>query len=605
MRFPSKSPSHFLMSGLMALLIAPTVGAIWNTASAQVVPVKLQHVDDQWHLIRENQPYRVHGAGGQGDLELLAAVGGNSNRTWGVDDQTISRLDEAHRHGITVAVGLWLEHERHGFDYSDEAAVAQQKQRTLEAVRKLKHHPAVLVWGVGNEMEGNGKNPLIWKHIEDLCQAIKQEDPDHPTMTVIAEIGQDKVTSIQQHCPSVDIVGINSYGGIESLPQRYQQQRGSKPYLVTEFGPIGTWEVSANSIGAIEEPTSTQKAETYRRAASGLGNDPMCLGSYAFLWGHKQEGTPTWFGMLLPDGKKLAAVDAMSTIWTGKPPSNQCPQINKLELVGKPTVKGDQLLEIKLDAVDPENKTLQTNWVVLRDAQQYVTGGDKQETPPDFSSSIKRSGPSGATIKAPTLSGVYRAYAYVDDGVGAAVANVAFRVEGKPLEDPGKKVALPLAIDGEQEMQRSIPFSPSGWMGNTDALKVEYSSENPKQGDSCLKCEYNSTSGWGGVVWQHPENDWGDQPGGVDLSGAKKLSFWVRGERNDQKVKFGFGLISRNKPYFDTGKKEMEVQLETEWKQVVIDVENMDLRRIKTAFFWSAAAEGKPLTFYLDGIEFK
>ena len=48
------------------------------------------------------------------------------------------------------------------------------------------------------------------------------------------------------------------------------------------------------------------------------------------------------------------------------------------------------------------------------------------------------------------------------------------------------------------------------------------------------------------------------------------------------KLKFGFGLIGQAKPYFDTAKKEMEVKLDRNWKQVTLDVSGMDLRRINT-----------------------
>ena len=88
----------------------------------------------------------------------------------------------------------------------------------------------MLVWGIGNEMEGydKGGNPAIWQHIEDLCQMVKKIDPNHPTMTVIAEIGGDRIAAIHKHCPSLDIIGINSYGGAASLPERYRKAGGKK-----------------------------------------------------------------------------------------------------------------------------------------------------------------------------------------------------------------------------------------------------------------------------------------------------------------------------------------------------------------------------------------
>ena len=575
-----------------------------GSSNAQAVKVTLDKNQGNWTLKREGKPYRILGAGGEGPLDMLSKSGGNSTRIWGIDKTTQARLDDAHKNGLTVALGVWLEHERHGFDYSDEAAVQQQAQRVIDAVKKYKDHPAVLVWGVGNEMEGDGKNLKIWKHVEDLCQRIKKIDPNHPTMCVIAEMGERKIQDLHEHCPSLDIIGINSYGGAVSLPQRYQQNGGTKPYIVTEFGPVGTWEVPKNSIDAIEEPTSTAKAKMYRDAYQAFAKDQAnCLGCYAFIWGNKQEATATWFGLLLPDGKKLAGVDVLTKFWTGKEPKNLCPKIDKFELVGSNSVEGATTVEVKLEASHPQQRILQTKWFLLREASQYVTGGDKQETPPDFSSAIKRSGPEGATLKMPTLSGLYRLYVYVDDGKSAATANVPLLVQGKELKDPGKKVKLPYIVFDEPEKEPM--FLPSGWMGNTGALQVENSTNQPKVGKTCIECQYKATSGWGGVVWQSPESDWGDKPGGVNLDGAKRLSFWVRGTSGDEKIKFGFGLIGRGKPYFDTGKKEMEVQLEKDWKKVTMDVSGMDLRRIKSGFFFSAASGTEPLKFYLDRIVFE
>ena len=48
----------------------------------------------------------------------------------------------------------------------------------------------------------------------------KKLDPNHPTMTVLSEIGGDRVKNVHRLCPDVDIVGINSYAGAVTLPKR-------------------------------------------------------------------------------------------------------------------------------------------------------------------------------------------------------------------------------------------------------------------------------------------------------------------------------------------------------------------------------------------------
>ena len=88
-------------------------------------------------------------------------------------------------------------------------SVQRQLNDSLAAVRKYKDHPAVLMWGIGNEMEGNGQNPAIWYAIDHIAREIKKIDPHHPTMTVIAELGDkaSKIKSIEQYCPNIEIIG--------------------------------------------------------------------------------------------------------------------------------------------------------------------------------------------------------------------------------------------------------------------------------------------------------------------------------------------------------------------------------------------------------------
>jgi hypothetical protein len=216
-------------------------------------------------------------------------VGGNSIRTWdgeGIDEL----LDRAHELGLTVTVGMWLQHERHGFDYDAPGNKEAQLAKVERIVRAYKDHPAVLMWGVGNEVEIGGDLDIALRTIEDAAAVIKSIDRDHPTMAVIAEIGSDKLIRVQNECPSIDVIGINAYGGLASIPERMTAQGYSGPYVITEFGPSGHWESPTTEWGAPIEPTSTEKARAYdRKYASGIEADlnHRCVGSYVFLWGRE------------------------------------------------------------------------------------------------------------------------------------------------------------------------------------------------------------------------------------------------------------------------------------------------------------------------------
>jgi hypothetical protein len=395
--------------------------------------VRVVKADGGYQLLRDGQPYFIKGAGGDGPLGALAAAGGNSVRTWSAD-RAGAILDEAHRLGLTVTVGIWLGHERHGFDYNDADQVARQYEETRVTILRYKDHPALLMWGIGNEMEGyeEGDNAAIWSAVNNIAAMAKQLDPNHPTMTVIAEIGGDRVENVHRLCPVVDVVGINSYGNAATIPERYRAAGGKKPYVLTEFGPAGRWETRPTSWGAPLEPTSTEKARTYRTTyeKAVLGSGGLCLGSYAFTWGHKQEATATWFGLLLPDGSRTGAVDALTELWTGKPPANRCPEIRRLTLDGPAEVAPGATLHATLDAFDPEGDPLTVRWVLQREPASYGTGGDTEVAPPVVPEAIVRTSPQDVELKLPRDGGGYRLFAYVrDDHGGAATANVPLLVK--------------------------------------------------------------------------------------------------------------------------------------------------------------------------------
>jgi hypothetical protein len=577
--------------------------------------VKIVEENGAFHMTRNGAPFFIKGGGGDGARKLLHDSGGNSFRTWGADDLG-AQLDEAQRLGLSVTVGIWLGHKEHGFDYTNADQVAAQYEMAKKAILRYKDHPAVLMWGIGNEMEGydKGDNAAIWSAINNIAAMAKRLDPNHPTMTVVAEIGGDRVKNIHRLCPDIDVVGINSYGGGSSIPARYKAAGGAKPYVLTEYGPPGVWETSKNDFGATPELSSTAKAALYRKTwDSAIAGQNLCLGGYAFAWGFKQEATATWFGILLPDGSKLGAVDALTEAWTGKPPANRCPILKSLKIEGSDQVEPGATVKAALDVTDPDGDPLKVDWVLQSDNARMNTNGDKENAPPTYKDAIVHGSATGVEVHMPRSGGIYRLFAYVHDNHnGAAVANVPLLVKGSdraPIATakPPATTPLPFTVYAEAEAPAGQVFVPSGYMGNTAAIKAnERYTVKPHSGKTCMQWQYNAKDNWGGVVWQSPANDWGDVAGGKNLTGATKLTFWARGEQGGEVVTFLCGVINRDKPFFDTVQTKLDkVALTPDWKQYTIDLKGKDLTRIKTGFGWTLAAEGKPVTFYLDDIRYE
>ncbi len=599
-----------LNAPMKALLLLPLL-TFSLTVLAAGGEVRIENTNGRFELLRDGKPYLVRGGGGSGDeqsLKSLAAAGGNSIRLWG-DEKLGETLDAAQKLGLTVTAGIWLGQVRQGFDWSDAEGLAKQRAHIRATVEKYKNHPALLVWALGNEMEDpQGKNGAVWTAINSLAVMVRQLDPHHPTMTVVAEIGGDKVKNIHRLCPEIDIIGINSYGGAVSVGERYRKLGGTKPYMLTEFGPAGIWEVAKDKLGAYPEQTSTEKAEVYRRVYQSaiLAEQGTCLGSYAFLWGQKQEVTSTWFSMFLGDGSRLASADAISELWSGKAPANRCPTLASLQFEGAALVKPGALLRASLVAADPENDPLKVSWTLQRDPEEFGGGGDREEVPPTFPEAIVRGDATGAELRLPNEGGLYRLFAVVrDNHGGAAVANIPVRVDAPVTIPKSRRAELPLHIYSEDTAPET--YIPAGWMGDAKAIKIDLAfQEKPQSGKTCMRCEFDAQTGWGGVVWQSPAGDWGDKNGGYDLSGAKKLTFWARGDQGGEVVSFLFGTLAKPKKFYDTGKGSLDkVTLTREWKQYELPVAGQDLSRIKTGFVWTFASTGQSVVFYLDNIRWE
>ncbi|MEO0512617.1 MAG: glycoside hydrolase family 2 TIM barrel-domain containing protein [Planctomycetota bacterium] len=417
--------------------------------SAQPVPVEVVETDNGWRLLRGGEPYYIHGAGGDDHLELLNDLGGNSIRTWGAeqleprewpDGRVMSLPDRAHELGLTICAGFWVQHPSGGyitggFDYDNEEQVQGQIDEARKFVRKWKDHPAILMWGVGNEATGSD-NRRAFIELERIAKVFKQEDPNHPTMTAIPGVWPNHGGLFKELCPSIDILGVNAYGGLPSVPQTLESQGYTGPYVVTEYGPIGHWETAKTDWGAEVEQTSAGKARTYVEFhRAGVSNMPRrALGAYIFLWGQKQERTETWYGMFLKSGEKTATVDAMARIWQDDPKlelDNHAPLVEALETpIAMSYVEGGVVVRAHVDVTDPDRDRLTVRWVVRSESTDKKMGGAYERQPGDVDGVIESASGLTARVRIPEEPGPYRLFAYVYDGKGAAgTANVPFFVK--------------------------------------------------------------------------------------------------------------------------------------------------------------------------------
>ena len=310
------------------------------------VPVEVVLREGRYTLMRDGEPYSIRGAGIEfADIGNFAAQGGNSLRTWRTDSRFSTGqevLDEAARHGVTVVLCIEIGRERLGFDYDDEHAVAEQFEFARGEVMKYKDHPALLAWMVGNEANLFFENPRVFDAINDIAGMIHEVDGLHPVTTALAGFNPELAGLIEQRAPDLDFVSIQMYGDIVHLP-------------------------------------------------SIASNPRQIMGSYVFLWGQKQERTPTWYGQFLEDGVETEA-------W--------------------------------VRAADPDGDVLAYRWEIMRESEATQDGGDLEEVPERIEGRIDDPGLDRIRVTAPADPGAYRLFVYIYDGRGkAGHANIPFYVE--------------------------------------------------------------------------------------------------------------------------------------------------------------------------------
>lgn len=404
--------------------------------------VTIKEVNGKYSFYVDDVLFKLKGAGGGGNLDVLHQAGGNSIRTWGSNNGE-QVLDTAYKYGIMVAMGIGMGQELHGFDYNDTAAVGKQYRRNIASIEKFKNHPALLCWVVGNELNLSPNrqvpvNPAVYDALKDIVNYIHENDPNHPVTTTFAGASREHIRVALERCPDLDFISVQVYGGLANMTRMIKAAEITKPFAITEYGPIGHWEMPSTEWGREIEETSAQKATgLYNRIQRGIVADStgLCLGGYAFLWGQKQERTPTWYGMFLKSGEATAIVDELSRYWTGEYPANRAPKVDSLKLEGRNAVENIYLRAgskstAKLFMSEPDGDPLIVEWVMLREVKERSQGGAHEAEPDGIQLEVLSEKDGELTFITPSETGEYRLFAYVLDGRNkAGTANIPFFVK--------------------------------------------------------------------------------------------------------------------------------------------------------------------------------
>ena len=403
--------------------------------------IVIKEKDGKFQLFIDGVPTYINGVGGTNRLDIAAQNGANAFRTWGGSVEQVNELLAlAREHNMYVMQGIGLTKDSASF-FNEE-----YKERLRNEVKVLaetfKDDPNILVWGIGNEIDlGNANIPEAWSFVNELAIIIKSIDKRHLVSSIISH-NKKAVDMVAEYSPALDMLGINSYGAIGEVEQVVKDSKYNGAYMITEWGPTGFWETDRTSWRAPLEQTSEEKRIVYEdRYNKNIIGSKSCLGSFVFLWGQKEERTPTWFSMFVEGkvdglplkGEKTPQVEAMQRVWAGKEPAQTAPVISSYTIEGKKaiesvTVSAGQTFTATVDVLDKNGDKLTYVWEILYEATVLGFGGSPEPRPERYGDVVTTDVNSQSfTIK---NAGNYRVYIYVLDNTGfASTANIPVQVQ--------------------------------------------------------------------------------------------------------------------------------------------------------------------------------
>ncbi|MER6472605.1 discoidin domain-containing protein [Streptomyces collinus] len=425
-------------------LAAPLIAGVLTVGALTALPavrahaaggvVKVAGTQGDWQLTVDGRPYTIKGltwgpAPADADRYLtdLKSMGVNTIRTWGTDATSKTLFDSAAAHGIKVVAGFWLQPgggpgSGGCVNYlTDTGYKNQMLDEFPQWVQTYKDNPGVLMWDVGNESvlglqncysgaELERQRDAYTTFVNDVTKRIHAVDPDHPVTSTDAWVGAWPY--FKRNAPDLDLYAVNAYNAVCDVKSAWEQGGYTKPYIVTETGPAGEWEVPDDSNGVPQEPTDRAKADGYTRAWNCVtGHRGVALGATMFHYGTEYDFGGIWFN-LLPAGQKRLSYYAVKRAYGADTSHDDTPPVvSGLSVegdAGKVQAGRDLVLDVR--AADPDGDAM--SYEVL-DNSLYVDRS-KELNPLAFTDL----GGGRLKVTAPDRPGVWKMYVKVKDGHG-------------------------------------------------------------------------------------------------------------------------------------------------------------------------------------------
>ncbi|MFH9613721.1 discoidin domain-containing protein [Streptomyces pratensis] len=417
--------------------------------------VKVEGSQGAWRLTVDGSPYTVKGltwgpavsdAGRY--MPDVRSMGVNTIRTWGTDATTKPLLDSAAEHGIKVVAGFWLQPGGGpGSGGCVNYLTDTEYKNTMLAefpkwVETYKDHPGVLMWNVGNESVLGLQNCYSGDALEqqrdayttfvnDITKRIHAVDANHPVTSTDAWTGAWPY--YKKNAPDLDLYAVNSYGAVCDIRATWEDGGFDKPYIVTEGGPAGEWEVPDDANGVPDEPADTAKAAGYERAWQCVtGHAGVALGATLFHYGTEYDFGGVWFNLLPAGQKRLSYYAVKEAYGADTSGDNTPPVITGLTVDDASAVQAGKPFTMKASVSDPDADPL-THQVLF--GSKYVDDSGQL-----VDARFTDKGNGTFEVTAPDRLGVWKVYLKSSDGKGnVGIETKSFRVV--PPEVGGTNVA--------------------------------------------------------------------------------------------------------------------------------------------------------------------
>ena len=369
----------------------------------------------------------------------LKAMGVNTIRTWGTDAGSKPLFDQAAANGIRVIAGFWLAPGGGPGsggcpDYVNDATYKSNSMNDiLTQVRAYKDNPGVLMWDVGNESllglgscgtTGGGveqNRNAYAKFVNDVAVQIKAIDPNHPVTSTDAWTGAWPY--LKANAPALDLYGLNSYGAVCATKQTWIDGGYTKPYILTEGGPEGSWEAKPDVNGIANQGTDQDNADGYVKSWNCLAaHRGVALGATMFHYGTEGDFGGIWFNVL-PGGNKRLSYYSIAKMYggsAGQAGVNTPPTFQSMSIDSSTNITAGATVTMRAAVSDPNGDAI--TYHVFLNSQPINNAGGLLEVPFTKNGNVY-------TFTAPQMLGVWKAYIFAEDGKGnVGVQTVSFRV---------------------------------------------------------------------------------------------------------------------------------------------------------------------------------